>query len=980
MDVTVYVHEVFSDAAGRLCVKGRNLSDESVIVIINNTPHELFYALNERTTQKDVESVARKVDDAIAKRSYQCDRTDCQTCVARSIMGVGGSPDSLVDAVDETPEPSKFRPRSLNNAPCRRLRSPSKVVGSDVEHYWPLFGYEEHKRPFAKILLSCASDARAATKALRFLNPQHAPDDVSKRGVFNVVPEITESFMRLKHFTGCEYWTFKKCIATNQKISRCTREYVCEFSSIEKSDLPPTPRTKRMFFDIETLTKHHLGFARSHEDPVACLAAAWQSIDSSFYTKLYFWGEPVDDSPDYETVVFATETDMLLGFIRDWQTFQPDVVVTYNGDNFDIPYIIDRCIFNSIIFDVGFLVSKFNPRRFKNEEGLAQTTTEILGVTMFDMLPFARSHQDMKLAPNNELRTTMKFANVPAEKGDVPYEQIAPLWYGSSAERALLGKYCVGDVVGLKLVTEKFLAIEALASRSRVLRSTPTRLMHSGQSARVHRLLYDFRPDHLLLSKQWGTTHPLLAKHATHSDLWSDTSGYSGGYVMEPVTGLYKNVAVFDVQSLYPSTMKANNLCYSTFTQNHENALNIEVTVGAKKGTFSFVKKEVRRGVVPQMIEYLLEQRGLAKKRKEAATDDSTRTMADCDQLEFKLAANATYGVTGAAGDGQMLPLAAGITELGQRLIKGVQAAVPLNYAGVKPIYGDTDSGFFHLNAKDENEALDLCKKIGAFINDPVNKLFVEGMAMPFERLFLNFMMLNKKRYAGSYRHPKQGVIVYIKGVDCVSKKVPSFHGQTLRDIFDLMLVRETPAEVLPYVKQRLTKMMTGEVPPAELSQSVKLSKSLEEYKEFTGHVSAALGLKKSGRPVSSGDPIQFLTVVGMGSKTTRCVALQLFDPLRNMIDMEDAFESLGKMLTRILVCFDSKDVGRHLHIRRYPHFERTLIGDLKCKFGVAPGTIRNFGPSIEWDAPFIARTDTGKRRARKRDAKGNFKLDSDSD
>ena len=72
--------------------------------------------------------------------------------------------------------------------------------------------------------------------------------------------------------------------------------------------------------------------------------------------------------------------------------------------------------------------------------------------------------------------------------------------------------------------------------------------------------------------------------------------------------GLYKTpVVVLDFASLYPSLFRAHNMCYTTLLHEEDaKALPPEKVFTAPTG-FSFVKREVRRGMLPAILAALIE-------------------------------------------------------------------------------------------------------------------------------------------------------------------------------------------------------------------------------------------------------------------------------------------------------------------------------------------------------------------------------------
>jgi DNA polymerase delta subunit 1 len=85
---------------------------------------------------------------------------------------------------------------------------------------------------------------------------------------------------------------------------------------------------------------------------------------------------------------------------------------------------------------------------------------------------------------------------------------------------------------------------------------------------------------------------------------------YAGATVIEPVKGYYDMpIATLDFSSLYPSIMQAHNLCYTTLIQPSDTKqFSADEYIKTPSGNF-FVKRSLRRGLLPDILENLLTAR-----------------------------------------------------------------------------------------------------------------------------------------------------------------------------------------------------------------------------------------------------------------------------------------------------------------------------------------------------------------------------------
>ena len=94
----------------------------------------------------------------------------------------------------------------------------------------------------------------------------------------------------------------------------------------------------------------------------------------------------------------------------------------------------------------------------------------------------------------------------------------------------------------------------------------------------------------------------------------------------------------------------AHNLCYTTLikydkqAKNNIQSDNITITPNDSK----FVKVNIRKGILPEILENLLSARKAAKAELKKETDPLKQKVLDGRQYALKVSANSVYGFTGA--------------------------------------------------------------------------------------------------------------------------------------------------------------------------------------------------------------------------------------------------------------------------------------------------------------------------------------------
>ncbi|KAF2356332.1 DNA-directed DNA polymerase family B multifunctional domain, partial [Trinorchestia longiramus] len=321
---------------------------------------------------------------------------------------------------------------------------------------------------------------------------------------------------------------------------------------------------------------------------------------------------------------------------------------------------------------------------------------------------------------------------------------------------------------------------------------------------------------------------------------------------MEPQSRLYTDpVVVLDFQSLYPSIMIAHNYCFSTCLGR------VELLTGPQPFAFgagllkvsieeleemvdelhispcgvAFVPKRVRSGILPKMLEEILNTRIMVKQSMKLHKEDATLQKAlHSRQLGLKLIANVTYGYTSANFSGRMpcVEVADSVVSKGRETLEMAIKLVNNHPTwGGTVVYGDTDSMFIHLPGKTKDQAFD----IGQEIADTVTNMNPKPVKLKFEKVYLPCILQTKKRYVGyMYETRDQEEPQFeAKGIETVRRDgcpiVAKLLEQSLRIVFthlDVSLVRK-------YLVRQFYKLLAGGI-------SLQLLTFAKEYRGARGY------------------------------------------------------------------------------------------------------------------------------------------------
>jgi DNA polymerase-2 len=308
-----------------------------------------------------------------------------------------------------------------------------------------------------------------------------------------------------------------------------------------------------------------------------------------------------------------------------------------------------------------------------------------------------------------------------------------------------------------------------------------------------------------------------------------------GGALLEPRPGLYRNVAVFDFKSLYPSLIRTFRLDPLA----HARADGAGGAIVAPNGA-RFSREEA---ILPAVLEGFMERREAAKQRGDRHADQA-----------IKIMMNALFGVLGSAGCRFFDPaIANAITGFGQQTLGWTRDAFEAE--GVEVIYGDTDSVFVKLrNEADVEAALAeadaLRGRIEAGIEERIRKEYAvePRLQLEFEGLYRRFFLPrirggrsgSKKRYAGL---TEKGLAIV--GLESVRRDWPRIAKRLQEGMLERLFADR---EVLPFVRELVEGVRAGDH-DGELVYVKRLRKgSLDRYTASAPpHVQAARKARELG-------------------------------------------------------------------------------------------------------------------------------------
>lgn len=593
--------------------------------------------------------------------------------------------------------------------------------------------------------------------------------------------------------TGWVAWKKQKALAeARMHQTSCEREVIRSWEDIgplvSETELSP-PSPKVLSFDIEVYSSvpSRMPDAEVEADAVFQISMVFSSARSY----LLSIGRPIQSVVGAGVVLrtFETEADLLVGFARLIQEENPNLVIGYNIFGFDLTYMIARAKMLGVMgtFDqMGFRRTRLDGSCCHAAEKEIRWSSSAYSVQNFyfldtdgrlfvDLLPVIR--RDYKF-DNYRLKTIAEHFIGDTKDPITPKDIFASYARSLTKEKnryhllSRVGKYCVQDSILVLKLFEKLQLWIGLCEMAKACRVPILTLYTQGQQIKVYSQLY------------FQCTHDRIVVQSYNS-LAEDQSRiqgadhYSGAIVFTPDPGVYDWIIPFDFSSLYPTTIIAYNIDFSTFVIDpkipdeqchvvewwdhigceHDktvHAVKIKSPV-CQKFRYRFLKAPM--GVIPRALIHLLNQRKqtkalmkqVSKMMEKNPSDASLETLYqvyDKRQLAYKVSANSMYGAMGVKkGYLPFMPGAMCTTAMGRASIQKAADYVHRSFQG-RIVYGDTDSIYCHFPLERQPDFARRLWEHAKMIEKDLLKIFPDPMKLVFEeKIYKKFLILTKKRY-----------------------------------------------------------------------------------------------------------------------------------------------------------------------------------------------------------------------------------------
>lgn len=382
----------------------------------------------------------------------------------------------------------------------------------------------------------------------------------------------------------------------------------------------------------------------------------------------------------------------------------------------------------------------------------------------------------------------------------------------------------------------------------------------------------------------FGSLYPssMVSENISHdSKVWTKEFDLNGNLIENGITGEVDGDGNFIYDNL--PGYKYVDITYDTYryVRPKPTAAAQKIKCGYKICRFAQPINN-NRAVMPSILEELMAARKATRKQMETETDDFMQNVLDKRQLSIKVTANSLYGQCGARTSTIYdKDVAASTTATGRKLLTYAKRVIEESYNDVivnakcygdlnvraEYIYGDTDSVFFTFNCHDltgnritGKTALEITIELAQQAGNLATKFLKQPHDLEYEKTFLPFCLLSKKRYVGmlhEFDHNKS----YRKSMGIVLKRRDN--APIVKDIYggiiDILMKDKNINKAIEFLTTNLQKLVDERIPIEKLIITKSLRSGYKNPNQIAHKVLAdRMGKRDPGNKPGPGDRIPF--------------------------------------------------------------------------------------------------------------------------
>jgi len=574
---------------------------------------------------------------------------------------------------------------------------------------------------------------------------------------------------------------------------------------------------KIMYYDIETDDRHADGLTPGKYRILSC--AVKLSDNHNADGKMY-WVCTEEDTDEAEKAMLEKLAKLINA---------NDVIISFNGMNFDDPYIKSRFVRYGIQIDWRKKFLQDHYWTFKKyDKGHTSYSLDSLAKTI--LLRGKVEHVGMRI------------------------------WDMWESNRKLLKEYNIEDV---QLMFE-------LECKTGYL-SAHRDICAEGMCP-VDDLYVSRKIDNFILKQAEEDNEFHFKTVERKEEIEENDDSFTGAFVFKPKPGRYKKVRVLDFSSLYPTIIQTFNVSPDTLIEKGD-VIPEDKIITSPSGE-RFRKDYV--GILAKVVMKLRGKRDYYKVLMAKEVPDSIpHKFNDRKQYLYKYFGLSFYGCMGEKHNRCYdIRVAESITLAGQYFIKLCSAY--LEKHNFQTICGQTDSLFIE-GIKNDNHIKQICNKLNELCSSHAIRKFncdKSTIKMEYDKGFKTFFLGSAKlRYAGVLEYLDGHFIekfnMYVAGFEykrtdqCVILRNKQY------ELLKMLLENEELPDILDirkYILELKERVFSGGLTVEDISLAQKITKEIDEYEGRHMNVTVAKEMLQDGKAVYVGDKIPYF-IIGLDSE-----------------------------------------------------------------------------------------------------------------
>ncbi len=588
----------------------------------------------------------------------------------------------------------------------------------------------------------------------------------------------------------------------------------------ETYDMP-----KVLAFDIETYAPTG-SYSNETRDPIIMMA-----LYAPGFKRVITWKKFHTEN---ETIIFKKdEKEMLEEFFNLIEKYNPDYLIGYFSDNFDMPYIKARAAKYKMPF-------KLAGETIVVKRGFVRSK----GIIHLDMFKFIKKIMGYSLKTENYSLDAVAEELIGEKKLEMDFVKGFLAWDTRSPELEYFCKYNLHDArITYKIAKKIMPNINEL-----------TKII--GQpAADLVRMSYGQMVEWYLIKKAHQYNEICPNRPGANKIGERRIKSYKGAFVYEPQPGLYERIVVMDFKGLYPSIIATHNISAITYTENPKEGIitpPIETDEG-KEVHYYFKRKE---GFITKAIKELIEKRNeIKRKLKRGNKDPSLKARV----YALKTVANASYGYMGFfAARWYSKEAAEAVTAYGRFYITKTIKEAKKQF---KVIYGDTDSILLLQGSKSKEQVERFLKEINdnlpGYMELELEGFFPRGVFV----MKKNEAIGAKKKYA---LLDEEGEII-IKGFETIRRDWSKLAKKAQMRVLNLILKDNNPQKAFRYIQDVIDRIRKKKFDIEDMIIQTTLQRPIDTYQQIGPHVAVARRMLEKGMYVTTGTSIRYVISEGKG-------------------------------------------------------------------------------------------------------------------